>query len=193
MNEGARDWAAVRRRLEAAERTLSMGAEPTWEEIERVFRKRAEELARPLARVEDVRTGSILVIRAGNVRFGIPLDQIAEVVPHPKIARVPGAPSEIAGLIQVRGEVRPVWDLTVLMGLNGPETIPSPSAQIVLLRHAAREIGVIAEAIEDSVPYNPEKLQPSPRNLPGTRMTDDYVAVLDVKTLFVRFQGSTTL
>jgi purine-binding chemotaxis protein CheW len=170
-----------------------MGAEPTREEIDRIYRKRAEELARPLTQAGDVRTGSILVIRTGNVRFGIPLTHIAEVIPHPKIAQVPGGPSEIAGLVQVRGEVRPVWNLAALMGLNGQETVPPPAAQIVLLRHAAQEIGVIAEAIEDTAPYDPEKLQPSPRNLPGTRMTDDYVTVLEVETLFARFQGSTTL
>jgi chemotaxis signal transduction protein len=194
MKEGGRDWTAVRRILEAAERTLSMGAEATHEEIDRIYRKRAEELARPVAQSEEVRTESILVIRAGNIRLGIPLTYVAEVVPHPKIATVPGAPSEIAGLVQVRGEVRPVWNLTALLGLNGQEAVaPPPDVQIVLLHHAAQEIGVVAEAIEDTAAYDPEKLQPSPRNLPYTRMTDDYVTVLEVESLFARFQGSITL
>lgn len=102
MNEGARDWAAVRRRFEAAEQALSRGAEPAREEIERIYRKRAEELAWPLAQTGDVQTESILVFRAGpgrehSARLGIPLTRIAEVIPHPKIARVPGAPSDSRG------------------------------------------------------------------------------------------------
>lgn len=93
----------------------------------------------------------------------------------------------------MRGEVRPVWNLPALLGFNRQEAVPSEAAQILLLRHAAREIGVIAEVIEDTAQYDPEKLRPSPGNLPGLRMTDDYVTLLDVETLFARFRGSTTL
>ncbi len=190
---GLRDWDAVRRRLEAAERALSNSATPTREEMDRVFRKRAEELARPLSLPAKTRTENILVFRAGGMRFGMPLTHIAEVISHPKISKVPGAPAEIAGLVQVRGELRPVWNLPALLGLYAQEAAPSRTGEILLLHHAAQEAGVLAEAIEDTAQYDSEKIQQSPGNLPGTRITNDYVTVLDVRTLFARFQGSTTL
>lgn len=188
-----RDWDAVRRRLEDAEKALSNTGTPTREEMDRVFRKRAEELARPLSLPAESRTENILVFRAGGVRFGMPLTHIAEVVSNPKIAKVPGAPSEIAGLIQVRGDVRPVWNLPALLGLNTQDAAPSQTGQILLLRHAAQEIGILADSIENTAQYDSEKIRQSPGNLPGTRITDDFVTVLDVKTLFARFQGSITI
>lgn len=192
-----RDWTAVRRRLEAVEKVLRAGTEPTREELERIYRQRAEELARPLPQAGDIAAGNILVFRTGAARFGVPLNGVAEVIARPKIARVPGAPPEIAGLVQARGEVRQVWNLQAVFAGQTPggkteETGSSGIGQILLLRHAGQEAGVLAQIIEDIMPYDPEKLRPSDQ-LPGTHLTDDYVTVIDIKTLFERLQNSTPL
>lgn len=189
-----RDWTAVRRRLEAVERALRSESEPTREELDRIYRKRAEELARPLAQIADGAPAHLLVFRAGATRFGIPLTSLAEVIPNPKLARVPAAPPEVAGLVQVRGEVRPVWNLQVVFGWESPgdNAAERSAGQILLLRHGAQEIGVCADEIEDIVPYDPQKLR-SAGNQPGISTTDDHVTVFDAKTLFERFPNPTTL
>lgn len=46
--------------------------------------------------------------RAGAERFAIELTEILEVVRDAECAPAPGAPGQLAGVVNVRGEIRPV-------------------------------------------------------------------------------------
>lgn len=88
---------------------------------------------------------SVLVVEQGTSRYGIPVSQVREVLRHGRVTRVPGAPSLVRGVVNVRGAVVTVLELSVL--LRAERAVPSSS--VVLLEHGSRLIGLAVDAVRD--------------------------------------------
>jgi len=71
--------------------------------------------------------------------------QVREVVRADHLVRVPGASPMVRGVINVRGTVVTVLELSVLLRARRAVTVPS----IVLLEHGSRVIGVAVDAVRD--------------------------------------------
>ena len=87
----------------------------------------------------------VLVVRVGDREYGIPVAQVREVVRADVLARVPGASPMVRGVINVRGTVVTVLELSVLLRARRAVTVPS----VVLLEHGSRVIGVAVDAVRD--------------------------------------------
>lgn len=87
----------------------------------------------------------VLVVRAGDREYGIPVGQVREVVRGEHITRVPGASPVVRGIVNVRGAVVTVLELSVLLGAERGVTASS----IVLLEHGSRLIGLAVDAVRD--------------------------------------------
>jgi chemotaxis signal transduction protein len=141
---------------------------------------RAELLARPVSHGEDSAGEGIMIVRIGSARYGIALPEIAEVTCGSACAPVPGAPPEVAGLIQVRGEVRPVVNAGRILGVD----IRGHSKIILLLRRGSREIGIQVDEVEDIRTVREEERKSPFHGAAHARwMTDDLVTVLDTNSL----------
>ncbi len=86
-----------------------------------------------------------LVVRAGTVRYGIPIEQVLEVVRPEGLMDVPGTPPIQAGIVNVRGAIVTVLDLKAL--LTGERAVTPGS--IVLVEHGARAVGLTVDAVHD--------------------------------------------
>ncbi len=87
----------------------------------------------------------MLVVCLADREYGIGVEQVREVVRLKRVTRVPGAPAMVCGIINVRGAVVTVLDLSVL--LAAPSAVTSPS--VVLLQHGSRLIGLAVDAVRD--------------------------------------------
>ena len=93
---------------------------------------------------EDLRP-RVLVVRVGDAEYGIPVEQVREVARADRVTRVPGATTLVRGIVNVRGVVVTVLELSVLLG--APRAVTSSS--IVLLEHGSRLIGLAVDAVRD--------------------------------------------
>jgi chemotaxis signal transduction protein len=178
------DWAAARKRLEQTQISLEQSAVRSTEELGRIFRARAEALARDGRTSEASRPGTILRFWIGAAQFGIALERVAEAIRDPTIAPVPGSPKAVAGLIQVRGEVRSVWNIGPTLGLadaspNGGQG----QGQIILVRNSPYEFGILVDRIEDVVADEGNLRETTVGSVAAT-ITKSFVTVLDTKSLF---------
>jgi purine-binding chemotaxis protein CheW len=177
-------WESLRLRLERSRAALEKASAPETEKVQAVYRQRARRLARRLeggsGQAEDL---SILVFEMGKDRYGIELSQLAEVIPHPLLAPVPGAPAQLAGVLQVRGQVRPVWELCRLLGL--PDLEAGDSESVLLLRKGSREVGLRVGLLEGMRTLRPEERGRPPVASPHVRwITSDLIAILNPEELF---------
>jgi purine-binding chemotaxis protein CheW len=188
------DWESARKRLAAYQQALEASAIDDPERMERIYHLRAEQLAQSSTQQQDTQIEAILTFRLAGARFGVRLADVAEVISHPKIAPVPGAGADIAGVIQVRGEIRAVMNLRSTLELAMPESGLPPEPQIVLLRRGGQVIGILTDSIEDTFSVGPEDRRlPSDVNVPGSWITADFVTVLNSDGLFDKFQDSKQL
>lgn len=86
-----------------------------------LFRRRAAALAE--RRDEDGDAGSgdwLLCVRVGRERYALALHQLEDMIPAGRVAPVPGWPPEFIGVVNRRGEIRPVADLGRLLDPAAP-------------------------------------------------------------------------
>jgi chemotaxis signal transduction protein len=176
------DWKAVHCRLERDRAALESALDPPPERVREIFRRRAEKLARlPASPAPDSAARGLLVFRLGAERWAVEIDGVAEVVADPRLAPLPGAPPQVAGAVQVRGEIRPVCELTRLLGLPDLEG----ASTVLLLRRGAREFGLRVGPVEDIRATGPGNLRPGPAGSPHIKwLAPESVAVLDTAAIW---------
>jgi chemotaxis signal transduction protein len=76
----------------------------------------------------------LLCFQAGGQTFGAPIRSVKETLPERPLTRVFLVPEFVAGLMNLRGEVVAVLDLSRLLGLPSPARGRSSDGAIVILR-----------------------------------------------------------
>jgi purine-binding chemotaxis protein CheW len=61
-----------------------------------------------------------LVFPIGAERYALPVDQVKEVVAAPAVTALPTAPAAVLGLVNLRGDVLPLFDAGRLVGSRSP-------------------------------------------------------------------------
>lgn len=144
--------------------------------MEAVYRARAARLARPAEAGRDAEDLPVLIFHLGDRRYGLELSRLVEVIPHPRCTPVPGAPPQLAGVLQVRGEIRPVWELSRL--LNLPDAPAEEPFSVLLLRKGSREVGLRVNEVREVRLLRPQAcMEPDSPHIRW--ITSDSVAILD--------------
>jgi purine-binding chemotaxis protein CheW len=180
------DWKDIRARLERIRELLDREENPSPEAVARVWSERAKRYAAS-QETRDEGSGSaaaepILVFRLGGDRYGIPVSWIREVLPQARIAPVPGAPASVAGLIQVRGEIRPVYDLRVRLQMSAPAPRPAKDGEtVIVLSAGGRDFGIPVDAAEEIRFWNPEERRQTGHAPWIAGVTEDLVSILNME------------
>ncbi len=99
--------------------------------------------------------------------YGVPLDQLREVAKLAHLRRVPGAPSSVAGLVNLRGEIICALDARAILA-SAPAN-PSETPFVVALRGFGDPIGLVVDAISDIYSVFPDEIGPPPVTWPAER------------------------
>lgn len=171
------DWQAIRERLQASEESLQQALSESPERIKTVFHQRAMQLAKSHAGSEPVSRGiPSLVFRLAQERYAIALKDLAEVLPFQGCTQVPGTPPQFLGVINLRGELRPVINLARV--LSGGESTDSGA---ILILH--RQAGLKVDDIEDLREIQPEEFVPHSHGRYIQGLAHGPVMVLDVEAM----------
>ena len=60
----------------------------------------------------------VLLLPVEKDLYSIPVQLFREVIARPRVTRLPDAPLEVRGLINVRGEIVPLFDVRSLLGIG---------------------------------------------------------------------------
>jgi purine-binding chemotaxis protein CheW len=82
----------------------------------------------------------LLVFELAGVRYGIELTRVREVLRAVFITPLPDAPAVVEGIIEVRGEVVPVYDLRLRFGL--PPRRLDPDEHIIVAWTGERRVAL---------------------------------------------------
>jgi twitching motility protein PilI len=86
-----------------------------------------------------------LAVRVGPWNLMFPMDYVAEIVPVPRITRVPGVKSWLLGIANLRGTILSVVDLQQFLG--GEVSQVTPNSRLVVVRSGEWEYGLLAQEI----------------------------------------------
>ncbi len=98
-------------------------------------------------------SGEILTFLLGDCRFGILTSQILEVVGlHAgAVQQVPGAPSCLLGLINLRGKIVPLVNGSAVMGLPLPQ---QPAHTAFICRFEEQPVGFIVDELQEVLDWD---------------------------------------
>ena len=108
--------------------------------------------ARPDARAESrvaARGARMLLFEVGGRIYACGIDAVREIIPFRRITRLPGAPSFVCGLINLRGTIVTVLDLGVKLD---PSRAPARRGSILIGSAGTRLAGVVVDEVMDVRP-----------------------------------------
>jgi purine-binding chemotaxis protein CheW len=121
--------------------------------------------------------------------YGINVMQVQEVLRLTEIAPVPGAPSYVLGIINLRGNVVTVIDTRARFGLSAQE--PTDSSRIIIVEVSGHVIGMLVDSVAEVVYLHQSEIDTAPnvsddasRFIQGVCNRDKYLLILvDVNKL----------
>lgn len=89
--------------------------------------------------------------------FGIDIKYIDNIVRMQHITRVPKVPDYIKGVINLRGEVIPVFSLRLKMGLE--EVEETGKFRIIILKVEGDSVGIIVDEVKEVVTLDKDEIE----------------------------------
>ncbi len=126
--------------------------------------------------------------------FALPVETVREILDMCEISKLPNAPQQLLGMIDVRGTAVPVIDLRTKFGL--PRIDATSSTRILVLEVPAQNrvtlIGLVADRVFEVTSLDGDRLEPAPEtacrwrseHIAGIgRRAEKFVVVLDLERL----------
>ena len=131
-----------------------------------------------------------VVLRIGSEALAMPVGHVLEVAVLGEVAVVPGARPEILGVRTVRGQILPVVDLALLLGI--PRT--AFPGRLIVAEDRDRRVGFAVEQVSGVAELGDPTEETESDLLAGAMLADgDLVAVIDVSQVCDLLQGAPPL
>lgn len=131
----------------------------------------------------------LTIIIAGQ-RFGIPILQIQDVLRQQKITRIPLAPEEIAGSLNLRGRIVTAIDVRRRLGIQTVDDLNETMS--VVVEHGVELYSLIIDHVGDVLHLSDEQFEKNPATLDPVwrdisvgiyRLDGELLVILDIPKL----------
>ncbi len=88
----------------------------------------------------------LVVFVLGDQSFAINVDKTREILRWPGVRSIPDAPVALIGITSVRGEVLPMVDLRIFLGI--PPVTPMEQSKVIIAEFNEVKLGFVVDAVE---------------------------------------------
>jgi len=93
----------------------------------------------------------MLLFQLDDDRYGMDVKVVVEVIPRVPLQRLPRMPDYVAGLLNYRGEVLPVLDMSVMFNERNSQPYLSTRVIITKIGSAGQLVGLMAENVAETI------------------------------------------
>jgi purine-binding chemotaxis protein CheW len=119
-----------------------------------------------------VPSGQLVTFTLDGVEFGLDIAKVQEITQRSNITQVPGSPSFIIGVLNLRGQIIPVIDCRLRFHLAPTE--PTSKTRIIVMSLAGQPTGLQVDAVAEVVKLDDFALRETPPLVAGVK--SDYLA-----------------
>lgn len=101
-----------------------------------------------------------LAFTLGAEEYGIDILAVQEIRGYDPVTRIAGAPPFIKGVINLRGEIVPVVDMRIKLGLERVQY--DNFTVVIVLNIAGRVVGMVVDGVSDVLTLRPDEIRQSP-------------------------------
>ncbi|MDU4738228.1 chemotaxis protein CheW [Clostridium sp.] len=96
-----------------------------------------------------------VIFKLGEEHFAVETDKILSINDMMTITRVPKAPDYIKGLINLRGSIKSLVDVNLLLNIESKKE----QNNIIILKVDEEEIGISVDEVEEVIDIDEDRLQ----------------------------------
>lgn len=124
---------------------------------------------------EILETTQYLTFTLEAEEFALDISKVREVLDYTTITKVPRMPDFLRGVINLRGNVVPVVDLRMKLGMTATEKTVNTCIVIVDvdINGETMQMGALADSVQEVLELDPRQIEPAPRI--GTRIKSEFV------------------
>ena len=116
-----------------------------------------------------------LLLPLGVDLYALPLEQVREVLPLPRIATLPTAPPTVLGVFNLRGEVVPVLETSTVLGV---EAVAGPPTYVAVVDTELGPAALVATELPRAVELADAVGETEMPGTAGSFQVDNRLAVL---------------
>ena len=102
-----------------------------------------------------------------NMLLGIDIRQVQEINRQLDVTSVPHAPEFVRGVINLRGDVASVLDLSTILGL--PKSEVTRDSRTLIVNSGGESIGFMVDRISDILTLRADQINSTPANINGVQ------------------------
>lgn len=102
-----------------------------------------------------------LTFTAAEQEYGIDILSVREIRGWTIETPLPNSPAAVRGIINLRGQVVPIYDLRIRLGAE--RSVPSAIHVVIVVEAASGFYGLLVDAVSDILSVADRELQPVPR------------------------------
>ena len=111
----------------------------------------------------------------GDELFGVEVTRTREILSLTPVTKVPQTPDYLLGVINLRGQVVPVVDMRLKLGMPAVEETEDTCIIVVEVQVEDESIvvGALADAVREVLEIRTDQIEPAPRL--GTRLNTEFI------------------
>lgn len=102
----------------------------------------------------------LIAFRVQELEYCIDIRQVREIRGFAAATPLPHAPEFVVGVINLRGTVLPIVDLSARLGFGS--TTPTARSAVVVVEIGGELVGLLVDGVSDIISVNDDFLQPTP-------------------------------
>ncbi len=114
---------------------------------------------------QDKETVELSTFYVGNALCGMDILKVQEINKLLDMTNVPQAPDYVIGILNLRGQIVTIIDLSKKLGLS--ETDLGSDPRNIIVNTPGEHIGLLIKKISDVVVADPERIEQAPANISG--------------------------
>lgn len=133
----------------------------------------------------------IVCFKIGNEEYGIDILQVQEILKLPKVTKLPKSKDYILGVIDLRGKVIPIIDLSSKFNIKSK--MDRESSRAIVVDISGKKVGLGIDSVSHVVKINQNDIEPPPPIVKGisgkyvvgiAKLSEGFVVILDISHIF---------
>lgn len=126
-----------------------------------------------------------VVFKLGAETFGLAINEVKEIIVYQETTKIPGSSPFVDGIINLRGQVIPVFNLRRKFGLQQVER--TRGTRIVVIEANENVVGIVVDNVSEVIMIPGTKLD-KPSSMIASGVSEDYIegiAKLDERLIII--------
>ena len=114
----------------------------------------------------------IVIFKLGKEEYGIDIMKVVEIVHLQEIRKVPETPNYIEGIVNLRGDIYPIYNLRTRFNMQDDEA--DEDTKIIIIKGKETDVGFIVDNVSEILNISQNNIEDAP-SIIASRREQEYI------------------